>query len=926
MTLRTAVRNLLLALALTGVGAGACLTAAAAPVDRTPRTTAPSGRIVLKFAAGSGLTPRAGGLIAADPTVAARFEALLAELAPGAVLAPRIAAPPAELAALRAAAAAKSGRALPALAGWATLTPAGSDGDPAVLAAALRRLPEIATAYAEPEYQPSGLRDGPPPDKSETLSDSGDFSPLQGYRGEAPVGVNAIAVADLPGGRGQDVRIIDVEADWYWNHEDLNSPFHLSGTGFVPPSSRYHGTATLGVLNGADNGFGVVGLAPDSPVGGAAYISQSLADAIYKAVKATEPGDIILIEVHGPGPNANGLGDYGYVPVEYWEDNYEMILTATAMGRVVIEAGGNGQQDLDDPIYLDLFDRDVRDSGAVYVGAGYPQTLVPEWFTNHGSRFDVHCWGEAVVTTGYGDLQGVDEGFYESQWYTQLFAGTSSASAIVAGAAAVLQGLMRAEYGFPLDPLTLRTLLGDTGSPQAPDPDYIGPRPDLLAAWSAIAGGVGALRGRITDATTGLPIENAVMTVSSHGRQIRTDDEGLYLLTTGAGPVTFDIDSYFHDPLSLSVVVDPGVVKQRDIGLVPLRRITVSGFAVGEDSLHLGELAVTPRGVPVPGVLTRSDGAYDLPGLPEGKPVTLLFHRLSGYGAAVAQIVPRDILNGFHPLDIELPLATERFEETAGFHSSSTAWQWASSPAGPDTSFSMPGCWGVGAFGDYANNVNSTLYSPDYAFPGATQVRLSLHYWCDTEAGYDGANLWIEQGAEWILLTPLNLYEYDHIYATGGLPGWSGYSLDWRGAVFDLAGFDLSTFRIKFVFRSNASESSHGFFFDDLSFDFGDRIVAVAPDGSPSVLLALTARPNPFNPSTEISWTAARPGRLRIDVHDARGRVVRRLLDRSVETEAGVVVWDGRGDDGRAAGSGIYLVRIRDAAGHEAGRRVTLVR
>ena len=64
-----------------------------------------------------------------------------------------------------------------------------------------------------------------------------------------------------------------------------------------------------------------------------------------------DPGDILLIELHAPGPNATGSGQFGYVPMEFWPDNFDAIRAITDLGYLVVEAAGNGQQDLDDAIY-----------------------------------------------------------------------------------------------------------------------------------------------------------------------------------------------------------------------------------------------------------------------------------------------------------------------------------------------------------------------------------------------------------------------------------------------------------------------------------------------------------------------------------------------------------------------------------------------
>ncbi len=89
---------------------------------------------------------------------------------------------------------------------------------------------------------------------------------------------------------------------------------------------------------------------------------------------------------------------------------------------------------------------------------------------------------------------------------------------------------------------------------------------------------------------------------------------------------------------------------------------------------------------------------------------------------------------------------------------------------------------------------------------------------------------------------------------------------------------------------------------------------------------ALTAVPNPFNPRTELAFELDRPGNVRLDIFDARGRLVRRLV-RGEVLEAGrhEVVWDGRDSSGQTAAAGVYLARLR--AGNVLDtRRMTLVK
>ena len=99
--------------------------------------------------------------------------------------------------------------------------------------------------------------------------------------------------------------------------------------------------------------------------------------------------------------------------------------------------------------------------------------------------------------------------------------------------------------------------------------------------------------------------------------------------------------------------------------------------------------------------------------------------------------------------------------------------------------------------------------------------------------------------------------------------------------------------------------------------------VAVAPAVGPRLL---GNHPNPFNPTTTIACELGRSGPVTLDVYDAAGRRVRRLLD-AVVLDAGraEIVWDGRDDRGRGVGSGVYLYRFVTSAGQAVGR-MTLVR
>ncbi|RKH22025.1 S8 family serine peptidase [Corallococcus sp. CA031C] len=374
------------------------------------------------------------------------------------------------------------------------------------LARSLRALPMVEAAYVKPPAEPAyEVLNTMQPQVVDAPPTTPDFTTRQGFLGAAPGGVDALHAWTLPGGRGAGVRVIDIEGAWRFTHEDLTQSQGgvVGGSQLPDPIWRNHGTAVIGVIGGDTNGQGVTGISPDAFVRAISIFGGlGSGGAIRRAADLLGAGDVILIELHRPGPLATGVGQEGFIAIEWWPDDYDAIQYATSRGVIVVEAAGNGAQDLDAPAYdvpqpgfppgwSNPFRRGARDSGAILAGAGAPPRGThghdhgPDRsrldFSNFGAAVDAQGWGREVTTTGYGDLQG---GGNEDLWYTDGFSGTSSASPIVVGALSCLQGVRRAQSTALMTPMEARALLRSTGSPQQDAPgrpasQRIGNRPDL---------------------------------------------------------------------------------------------------------------------------------------------------------------------------------------------------------------------------------------------------------------------------------------------------------------------------------------------------------------------------------------------------------------------------------------------------------------
>lgn len=93
-------------------------------------------------------------------------------------------------------------------------------------------------------------------------------------------------------------------------------------------------------------------------------------------------------------------------------------------------------------------------------------------------------------------------------------------------------------------------------------------------------------------------------------------------------------------------------------------------------------------------------------------------------------------------------------------------------------------------------------------------------------------------------------------------------------------------------------------------------LIVFAPDVETDVTdaapepLSLTAFPNPFNPSTTISFTLPDYGHASLAVYNLAGQKVRTLADSPMASGRHTIVWDGRDDTGNAVATGIYFTRL----------------
>jgi Spy/CpxP family protein refolding chaperone len=82
--------------------------------------------------------------------------------------------------------------------------------------------------------------------------------------------------------------------------------------------------------------------------------------------------------------------------------------------------------------------------------------------------------------------------------------------------------------------------------------------------------------------------------------------------------------------------------------------------------------------------------------------------------------------------------------------------------------------------------------------------------------------------------------------------------------------------------------------------------------------------PNPFNPETRIAYTLNAAGKVRIQIYNITGQLIR-VFDQGYQSTGNYVVnWDGRSENGDMTASGVYLYRIEAGSYHITNRMVLL--
>jgi hypothetical protein len=227
---------------------------------------------------------------------------------------------------------------------------------------------------------------------------------------------------------------------------------------------------------------------------------------------------------------------------------------------------------------------------------------------------------------------------------------------------------------------------------------------------------------------------------------------------------------------------------------------------------------------------------------------------------------------------------------------------------------------------EYKNQMNANLLPPAVFI--APQARVSFWCWYEvTTYGVDGLYVEANDGSGWQML--------DFVGSGGALDSLLNTGNLWHRESYDLSRYPVGTrVELRFRFSSDRTDVAEGFYIDDVSSNcpIDTTVTSVGPGEPvppiPRVFSLAQNYPNPFNPTTTIAFDL--PGKLgeelrvRLTIHDVRGRLVKTLIDGAVEPGTYRVTWDGRNECGEPVSSGMYFSALKSGRGSSTRKMLLL--
>jgi len=268
-------------------------------------------------------------------------------------------------------------------------------------------------------------------------------------------------------------------------------------------------------------------------------------------------------------------------------------------------------------------------------------------------------------------------------------------------------------------------------------------------------------------------------------------------------------------------------------------------------------------------------------------------------GGYATQFANLDLVEGVNQYDIQMESEVILFsEDWLGDFS-----QW---DVDGDWYIGIDPVWGIPSAKDtsnrfYENSSESTLEIDGFFnFHGASNLSLEVLHSYHTEHGYDFC---------YVEVKPDGSDNWEVISSMSGVQ-------DMHMDRFDLSAYENTYSRIRFRLSSDASLNDPGWWLGEMKL-----VSETTVDEEQNDLLKITSLsssyPNPFyiNDSRsgfcKIDFALATPGEIELSVYNLKGQKVCTLISETMSNGKHSVSWDGRNNNGKQAGSGVYFYQLK---------------
>lgn len=688
-----------------------------------------------------------------------------------------------------------------------------------------------------------------------------------------------------------------------------------------PFDSGQHGTHTMGTITGLGEATGdTIGVAWGALWIAAACIDYSGHSGYIASFEwiADPDGDPETVE-EVPDVCSNSWGTMQYSPCDelFWEsiDNCE------AAGVMVVFAVGN--EGTSGPI------RRPGDRASTYYDTytvGATQKTEPFTIANFSTRGPTPC-GEGdlsykpeVAAPGVDIRSSVPGSGYEGGWN-----GTSMACPHVAGVLALMRQVNPNIESQEAKQILMDTAM-DLGSP-GEDNDYGWGFIDAYEAVMQTYETLSYFEGHVTDSETGEPLRETYVSVMEDEAAIAiSDSSGYYQLYVQSGEyqLTSQRFGYYDFESDVSYEIGAPETLTVDIQMDALPAGALSGYVTDISGEPVENARLTPLQVPLDPVYTDATGFYTYDPIPGN-----FSYAIEAYSDNHDTQIKDVTIPAGEAADLDFVMyPIESFEDDNGdfYTDDDSEWEWGTpvSDGGPVQAFHGSMVWGTDLDDLYDESEVYYLYTPEYTLhPNNDLYQLKFYHWYEFTDGWDGGNveMMIGDSDEWELLIPEGGYPDNSVVALLGEPGYtdvSGGAEDnlplWDVAYFDLSPYVGETVTFRFHFGSTNSNDP-GWFIDHVVV-YGSEEVPSAVDetshiiGTPSRFQLFPNYPNPFNPSTEISYNLPKRCDVQLAIYDLEGKLVKTLVKSEQDAGQYSQHWHGTDQNGTSMPSGVYVCKL----------------